>query len=167
LWVRIPLRWGVLDAPLCEKVCQWLAAGLWFSPGTLVSPTKKTDLHDITETLLNTIMLTLLYLWLHLPEYWGSNNPFLGSIRGGNPKYEWGKRGSLKSRGSCGSTCGGWGVGPTPRSTVSISVSRFFEVVEGSSSTLGKWQLGGRLTNNVLRDFCNVSAVINRTKMYD
>jgi hypothetical protein len=30
------------------KVCQWLEAGQWFSPGTPVSSTNKTD-HDITE----------------------------------------------------------------------------------------------------------------------
>ena len=36
LWVRIPLRWDVLDKTLCNKVCQWLAAGLWFSPGAPV-----------------------------------------------------------------------------------------------------------------------------------
>jgi len=39
-------------------------AGLWFSPGTLVSSTNKTDRHDIAEILLkvalNTITLTLL-----------------------------------------------------------------------------------------------------------
>jgi hypothetical protein len=29
-----------------------LATGRWFSPGTLVSSTKKTDRHDITEILL-------------------------------------------------------------------------------------------------------------------
>jgi hypothetical protein len=23
LWVQIPLRWGVLDTTLCDKVCQW------------------------------------------------------------------------------------------------------------------------------------------------
>ena len=40
-----------------------------YAKKSVVSPTKKTDLHDITETLLNTITLTLLYLWLHLPEY--------------------------------------------------------------------------------------------------
>ena len=27
LWVWIPLRWSVLDTTLCDKVCQWLAAG--------------------------------------------------------------------------------------------------------------------------------------------
>jgi len=26
LWVRIPLRRGVLDTTLCDKVCQWLTA---------------------------------------------------------------------------------------------------------------------------------------------
>jgi hypothetical protein len=30
LWVRILLRRCVLDTTLCDKVCQWLAAGLWF-----------------------------------------------------------------------------------------------------------------------------------------
>jgi hypothetical protein len=46
-----------------DKVCQGLATGQWFSPGTLVSSTNKTDHHDITEILLkvalNTITLTL------------------------------------------------------------------------------------------------------------
>ena len=36
LWVQIPHR-RVLYTTLCDKVCQWLAAGLWFSLGTLVS----------------------------------------------------------------------------------------------------------------------------------
>ena len=30
LRVRIPLRKGVLDTTLCDKVCQWLEACLWF-----------------------------------------------------------------------------------------------------------------------------------------
>jgi hypothetical protein len=33
---------------LCDKVCQWLATGRWFSPGPPVSSTNKTDRHDIT-----------------------------------------------------------------------------------------------------------------------
>ena len=33
---------------LCDKVCQWLATGWWFSPCTPVSSTNKTDRHDIT-----------------------------------------------------------------------------------------------------------------------
>ena len=41
---------GTLDTTLCDKVCQWLATGLWFSPGTPVSFTNKVDRHDITET---------------------------------------------------------------------------------------------------------------------
>jgi len=43
-------------ATLCDKVCQWLAAGHWFSPATPVFSTNKTDYHDIqnvTEILLN------------------------------------------------------------------------------------------------------------------
>ena len=65
--VRIPLR-DALDTTLCDKVCQWLAAGRWFSLGTPVSSTNKTDRHDITEILLkvalNTITLTLWSFYL-------------------------------------------------------------------------------------------------------
>jgi len=55
-------RRGVLDTTLCDKVCQWHATGWWFSPGTPVSSTNKTDRHDLTGLLLkvalNTISLT-------------------------------------------------------------------------------------------------------------
>jgi hypothetical protein len=57
--IRMPLRRGVLDTTLCDKVSQLLPASQWFSPGTPVSSTIKTDRHDITEILLNTITLTL------------------------------------------------------------------------------------------------------------
>ncbi len=52
----------VLDTTLCDKVCQSSATGRWSSPGTPVSSTNKTDLHDIAQILLkvalNTISLT-------------------------------------------------------------------------------------------------------------
>jgi hypothetical protein len=32
VWGRIPLRRGLLNTTLCDKVCQWLTAGQWFSP---------------------------------------------------------------------------------------------------------------------------------------
>jgi hypothetical protein len=54
--IQIPLRRGVVDNTLCHKVCQWLAAGRWFSLGTSVSSTNKTDRHDIT-VILNTLAL--------------------------------------------------------------------------------------------------------------
>ena len=37
-WVRIPLRRNVLDTTLCDKVCQWLAAGRWLSSRILLFP---------------------------------------------------------------------------------------------------------------------------------
>ena len=43
-----------LSCWLCDKVCHWLATGRWFSTGTLISSTNKTDRHDITDTLLKT-----------------------------------------------------------------------------------------------------------------
>jgi hypothetical protein len=39
LWVRTPLRRGVLGTTLCHKV--WLATGRWFFPGTPVSSTNE------------------------------------------------------------------------------------------------------------------------------
>jgi hypothetical protein len=44
----------------CDNVCQWLATGRWFSPGTPVSSNNKTDRHDIAEILLvsfNTLII--------------------------------------------------------------------------------------------------------------
>ena len=55
-----------LDTALCDKVCQWLMTGLWFSLVTMVSSINKTDCQDITEILLkvalNTITLTLIHI---------------------------------------------------------------------------------------------------------
>jgi len=65
LWFRLPLR--ARCAILGDKVCQWLAAGRWFSP---VSSTNKTDRHDITEILLKVALNTKKpnqpYLYQHL-----------------------------------------------------------------------------------------------------
>jgi len=57
-WVRINL--GARCTALCDQVCQWLAAGRWFSPGTSVSSTNKTDLHDITEILFLKVALNII-----------------------------------------------------------------------------------------------------------
>jgi hypothetical protein len=55
LWVRrIPL-----NVTLCDKVCQWLATGLWFSPGPPVSSTNITDPQDIAEILLKVALNTI------------------------------------------------------------------------------------------------------------
>jgi hypothetical protein len=43
---------GVLYTTLCDEVCHRLAADQWSSPGTLDSPTHKTDCHNIDEILL-------------------------------------------------------------------------------------------------------------------
>jgi ABC-type dipeptide/oligopeptide/nickel transport system permease component len=67
LWVRTQFRWGVLDTTLCDKVCQWLATGRWFSPGSSVSSSIKTDHHEITEILLKKALNTIIipyYPWI-------------------------------------------------------------------------------------------------------
>ena len=57
LWVRISIRGKCTT--LCDKVCQWLATGRWFSMGTPVSSTNKTDRHDVTEILLKVALNTI------------------------------------------------------------------------------------------------------------
>ena len=57
LWVRIPLR--ARCTTLCDNVCQWLAAGRWFSPYIPVSCSYKTNRHDITEIVLKVALSTI------------------------------------------------------------------------------------------------------------
>jgi hypothetical protein len=78
LWVRTPFRRGVLDATLCDKVCQWLDTGRWFSPGTPVSSTNKFDRHDITKTLLKVALNTI--------NQWNQNQSTVVD-RGTDPRY--------------------------------------------------------------------------------
>ena len=59
LWVQILFRRSILDPTLCDKVCQWLVAGRWFSLDTLVSSTNKTDCYNITEILLKVALNTI------------------------------------------------------------------------------------------------------------
>jgi hypothetical protein len=61
LWDQIPLRRGVLDTILCDKVCQWLTlvTGRWFFLGIPVSSTNKTIRHNIAEILLEVALNTI------------------------------------------------------------------------------------------------------------
>ena len=72
LWVRISIR--AMCTTLCDKVCQTLATGRWFSPGPLVSSTNKTDRYDIAELLLkmvsDIITLTKSFSVLHTDCGW-------------------------------------------------------------------------------------------------
>ena len=47
------------DTTLCDKVCQWLVTGWWFSPGTPVSSTNKNDCHGITVIFLKVALNTI------------------------------------------------------------------------------------------------------------
>jgi hypothetical protein len=46
----------VLDTTLCDQVCLRLTTGQWFSHGTPVSSTNKTDRHDITDIFLKVVL---------------------------------------------------------------------------------------------------------------
>ena len=54
LWVRVSIR--ARCTTLCDKVCQWLVTGQWFSPDSPVFSTNKTDRHDIIEILLKVVL---------------------------------------------------------------------------------------------------------------
>ena len=58
LWVRLPLKWGVLNTILCVKICHGLAIGWWFSLGATFSSSNKTDSRDMTEILLKVALHT-------------------------------------------------------------------------------------------------------------
>ena len=57
LWDQISIR--ARCTILCDKVCQWLMTGMWFSLGLPVSSTNKIDRHDITEILLKVALNTI------------------------------------------------------------------------------------------------------------
>ena len=57
LWVRIPFMRILLNTTLCDKVCQWLATGRLFSPGT---PVSSTNCHDKAEILLKVALYTII-----------------------------------------------------------------------------------------------------------
>ena len=81
LRVQIPLRQGVFDTTLSDKICQWLATGRCFSTGTPVSFTNKTGHHDITEILLKVVLNTktltpITRFDINLSGLMGGNNLF-------------------------------------------------------------------------------------------
>ena len=67
----------IFDTTLCDKVCQWLARGLWFSLCTPVFSTNKTDSRynwnivesGVTRHKQNHTKPTGLYLWLGMKKY--------------------------------------------------------------------------------------------------
>jgi hypothetical protein len=59
LMLRVRISIKARCTTLCDKVCQWLATGQWFSPGPPVSSINKTDCHDITEILLKVALNTI------------------------------------------------------------------------------------------------------------
>ena len=63
VWVRISIR--ARCTTLCDKVCQWLATGRWFSPGGPVSFKNKTDRQD-TMSSACVLYLAVIHRWQSL-----------------------------------------------------------------------------------------------------
>jgi hypothetical protein len=61
-WVRIALRRCMLNATLWYKFCQWLVAGRWFSLGTPLSSTNKSDSHDVDRYEITISQMTIYML---------------------------------------------------------------------------------------------------------
>ena len=81
LWVRTAFMLRCTSIQHYVKHIQWLVTGRWFSPGTPVSSTNKTDRHDITEILLkvalNTITLTTIqntWITYHQSMYYATKS---------------------------------------------------------------------------------------------
>ena len=70
-----------------DEVCQRLAAGWWFSPGTYVS-SNKTDPHDITQILLKVVLNTITLMPLIMDNqctimaFMKSKYPYLSNSEG-------------------------------------------------------------------------------------
>ena len=60
MWVRtlFMVRCTRYNITICDKLCQWLATGWRFSPGTSDSSINKTDHHNIIEILLKVALNT-------------------------------------------------------------------------------------------------------------
>jgi hypothetical protein len=86
LCTRIPLRRGVLDTTLCDKVCQWFTAGRWFFLGSPVSFTNKTDRHEIIEIMLK-VELNTMNVKLNLNISYIDTNQLMSLII--SPTYKW------------------------------------------------------------------------------
>jgi hypothetical protein len=77
LWIRISIR--ARCTPLCDKVCQWLATGWWFSPGPFLN--QPTDDHHIinfdwkifyistTDLFMYYSIITLLPFFIEMLQY--------------------------------------------------------------------------------------------------
>ena len=85
------------DTTVCDKVCQWLTAGRWFSLGTPVSSTNKADRHTITKILLK---MTLNSIIIYLETKFRSNRRIFVFWRsfwiqnGGHSKPKWSQYGA-------------------------------------------------------------------------
>jgi hypothetical protein len=56
---RVNFIYGVHDTSLCDNIFQWHKTGRWFSLGTPVFFTNKTDCHYIAEILLKVALNTI------------------------------------------------------------------------------------------------------------
>jgi len=93
-----------------DKVCQLLAQGRWFSPGTPVSSTTKTGRNDIAEILLKVALNTKIQIQIHhifsktyihsrrsVRVSWNGYNPTVKKHASGQPIFS--KKGLKISKG--------------------------------------------------------------------
>ena len=94
---------GLLDITLCDEVCQCLATGRWFSAGTSVSSTNKTDRHKIANLLLK-VGLSPITLSTHFECKYMYSFVVMQTMGGGS-----GGSGANSGGGSSGEKSGGGG----------------------------------------------------------
>ena len=61
---RFPLMMSCTDTTLCDKVCQWLAVGWWYSQRTPVSSANKTEIFlKVTFNIIPLTLTKVIYNW--------------------------------------------------------------------------------------------------------
>jgi hypothetical protein len=100
-----PLKLRIQLMAMCTRYnIMWLATSRWFSPGTPVSSTNKTDRNDITEILLKVVLNTIIIrIWISYHDIppnitmIGKNKIFWRKIVIFHTKYPKNFRASLRS----------------------------------------------------------------------
>ena len=80
LWVLIPLMVRCTRATLCDRVCQWLVVGRWFSLGAPVSSANGTDSQDVAEVWLKVVLNTIALPYWSLLKLWCLFLPLSGEL---------------------------------------------------------------------------------------
>ena len=90
LWFQTSLRRGVLDT-VCDKVCQWLVTGRWFSPANKIDRHDKTVIYCWKPHKSNKIRSIRIFMCFFIQIHFVQQHSFTKRAHtfGGNTKPWW------------------------------------------------------------------------------